>query len=689
MQWSNPLHKLFPPKEKAEYFLSLILRDGSIEALVFEKTGANGQIIGKEREIITNSIEELKSEELIEVCDRAISGAEEYLPADKFSSKTVLCLKDTWVIEGKIKKEYLPILKKLKEELELDFIGFIVITEAISSLLTQEEGVPPTAILVGREKDLLTVVLLRSGNIAELVTKSIGADKESQVLLETLRSFKDYEILPSRIILFDSGEELEELRQQLISFPWTKTLPFLHFPKIEIVGADFVQQAVIAGFSTQLGINFDEGLKEVPVETFGFVKEKDVELEKEKKEKEEIPEKMAKKEVKFRLPSLNVLKNIQFPQVPQIPSFSHLRLIPIAIAVGLILTFFVGFYVFIPRAAVTIYVAPKTIELKKELDIKGIPLETEVGDTIETEATGKKEVGEKAKGEVTLYNKVTSSKTFTKGTVLSGNDLKFSLDDEVTIASASDSGTSLTYGIGKAKVTAVAFGEESNLPSGITFSLASFSTSQYSAKNDNAFSGGSKKEVTVVSKKDQDGLAKTLLDKLTQTAKEEINRNNSQNLKILETTLSQEILEKKWSRQIDEEASKFSLTLKVKVKALGLDEKELTSLFETQVEQAAPADFTIKTGGLDFSFGKTKVGKDKNITGEVVVRATLLPKLSVKELKTKLAAKPIEEALKIMANTANVSDYKIRVSPIFPLFPKRMPIRGDNIKIVILENEKD
>lgn len=712
--WQSPLKKFFPQKEKAEYFLALILRDFRVESLVFKDLEGKIEVLGKADEKFSRPIEEIEQGELVEVCDKVISLAEENLPPHITTSQTILGLKDDWIIEGKIKKEYLTSLRRLKEDLELNFLGFVVIFEAVSHLLQKEEGVPTTSLLVSKEGQEVTIALVQAGRIEKIIAKKIdlpaGGESFSQILEKLLRTFKDYEILPSRIILFNEGENLEELKQELISFPWTKVLPFLHFPTVKILSDDFVPRAVVAGFATQMGVEFSAiggsasgGESEIDAkkpeedsgETFGFIREKDV-LEKTQVSKEETREASSRLTFpQFRVPAI---PKVDFSSLSNL--FLNLRpifFLPVLILILLFIT-----YLFLPQATIALFVNTKTFEVGREVTIdpniessnfdkgkiRANEVSAQVSDILEGQATGKKEIGEKAKGEVTIYNKITTAKNFAKGTIISVNDLKFTLDDDILIASASDTGTSLNYGTGKARVTAVQIGEESNLPSNTSFTFSNFSTSQYLAKNENAFSGGSKKEVTVVSRQDQENLTRTLLDKLVQKAKEDILKGNPDltGQKIVEADFSQEILEKKFSKNIDEEASKFSLTLKVNFKTLSFSQKDLESLFESQITNAIPQDFLLKKGALTVSFNKTKLNKDKSVSSEITLKATLLPKIDEKNIKNKIKGKSPENASRVLETIPNVSDYKIKVSPVFPILPKKIPLRLENIKIEILEN---
>lgn len=710
MRFWNPLREILhrSEKESPKYFLALILGESKIWAVVFEELAGKVEILGTSCENLSAGTAEIEQEELLEAADRAIAQAEENLPPNVTTTQTILGLENEWVSEGRIKKEYLVLLKKLKEELGLNFIGFVVTIEAICHLLQKEEGVPPTSILVAKNNNILTVVLVQAGRIEKQIKEKLENQSSAQLLEQILRTFKDREILPSRITLF-SQDKPEELKQELLSFPWTKTLPFLHFPKVEILEEDFVRRAVVSGFATQMNVEFEvpqapleaqiqaEPAKGTTIETdLGFVQEKDILEETGFQEKPAPVEK--KLPFSLKLPKVSFKFNLSFPG--KIPTFNLSQLKrKISFPILIFIFLFAG-YLFLPQATVSIFVTPKILEFEKEatLDpalgasdlnknkIKTNTVETEVSDSLDGPATGKKEVGEKATGEVTIYNSSAQLVVLNAGTIITGpNNLKFTLDDKVTIASASgDIFSGTTPSKVKVKVTASQIGEESNFPSNTVFNFASLSS--VAGKNENPFSGGTKKEVKVVSRQDQDNLTKTLLDRLLAKARDNLLKTGSEKgEKIIEATISQEVLEKKFSRQVNEEGDRLSLSLKVKFKSLSFNESEIQGLFQEQLNQSIPQDFILKPAGVVISFGKTKT-VNKVISTSISVKATLLPKIDQKTLKNKIKGKTVQETLQILSTLPNTKDYKIKITPVFPLLPKKLPLREGGIKVEILEH---
>src|SRR5258708_6038540 len=96
-----------------------------------------------------------------------------------------------------------------------------------------------------------------------------------------------------------------------------------------------------------------------------------------------------------------------------------------------------------------------------------------------TNTTGTKLIGDKAKGKVTIFNLTSNAKTFSAGTAVTNGTLKFILDQTVTVASASTSQDSSTNAIVTnpstvdASVTAAQIRPDSNLAKGSDFTIES------------------------------------------------------------------------------------------------------------------------------------------------------------------------------------------------------------------------
>lgn len=297
--------------------------------------------------------------------------------------------------------------------------------------------------------------------------------------------------------------------------------------------------------------------------------------------------------------------------------------------------------------------------------------------------TGKKEVGDKAKGTVTMFNSNTSGVTIPTGTVItSSNDLKFVTDKAVTIASASGDIFSGTEP-GKADVTVTAekFGTSQNLPSNTKFTVDG--TSSVAAKNDKAFSGGTKKEVKVVAKKDQDKLTADLQKDLETEAREQIKKEAESGSVVLPNFISVEFDKKTFSKDVDDEASELSLTATISYRGVSYKETDILNFAKDKLETGS--DLVVDKNSIEASATNLKA-KGKNATGKLTIKANLVPKIDSRELANEIKGKSTRDAIEKLNEIDEINKVDIKLFPPIPFLPERIPFSSGKIKILTEKN---
>lgn len=468
-------------------------------------------------------------------------------------------------------------------------------------------------------------------------------------------------------------------------------------------------------------------------EDFGFVQDVDVakiptsqqnEVEKfqEPVEKEEIPQMgneekdiLPKSPKRLSSNALMLIRNIfivilglLFALVKKInikktssnmPS-GKLGIIILAIPI-LVITLIASYFLFL-KATVTILVDPKILEQNKSITfstteatnssnniIKGEFVSVSEDGSVSTAATGKKDVGTNAKGTVTIFNSLSESKTLAEGTILkSPNGLEFTLDSLVTVKAVASHSADETVAPEKAtvNVTADQLGKESNLPSGTKFNVSSFDTADLIAKNDNPFSGGTKKEVTVVSKDDSAKLEKDLIKQLENKAMEDLQKQQSSNKILFPAFITKALGKKSLTAKIGDEASQVTLTGTVEYQGLSYNKDDLIVFSKSLLSKDVPLDQEINYNNIKTSVLDIEQKNDENINANLNIKALLLPKISESQLVKNLKGKSFkftQDSLYKLPQTANVD---IKLSPNLPFLPKNLPAREGNIKILIKIN---
>ncbi|MEK7534265.1 MAG: hypothetical protein AAB600_02900 [Patescibacteria group bacterium] len=730
-----PPISLFKKKNPFSYFLVLVLRNEKANAVIFEELDGKIRVIGHHAEYFENSIETASIDEMLDVLDRTISSAEESLPKNIEAQKTIFGLIESWVENDKIKKEYLLKLKKVCDELGLTPIGFLIITQAISHLLQKEEGAPVSAILTELGNKSITVTLMRVGRIIE--AKSSEIHQSVPYTVDTLlKHFQTSEILPSRIILFD-GEK--DLSQEFISHSWSKSLPFLHLPQIATLPPNFDAKAVLFGAATQMGfevlqepkkkegLNKEESIagidREVEKEQeeeyssligFGFIGEKDITISPIAQKKEEpfdkaqakqeiVPPKISKTKVNSLLvrvkDNLSVLSRLK--KIPiAIPTSKKNIFIPIVVAASIALFFI--YYLFGTSATVVLTIKPRIIEQNKNVSFststtsdpsKGViagetvSVSEEGSNSIAT--TGKKEIGSHAKGKVTIFNSLTQEKTLPQATIIrSPNGLEFTLDDSLTLKGVASHSADETVSptTAQVSVTARQIGKELNLPSATKFSVSNFDTSDIVAKNDSPFGGGTKKEVTVVSKNDVDKLLEELPKLLVSRAKDDIAKQISKDKSLLPIFTNKTLGKKKLDKEIGEQADKITLNATVIYESIAYKNDDLKSLSRSLVQNNISNNMTINYENVKIDIKDVTQNKD-NISANLRIKALLQPIIDKKSLVSELSGVSYKIALAKLSKIPQVSDINISFSPNIPFLPKILTKTSKNIKIIVNVNE--
>lgn len=778
-----PVPSLFSKKSPSNYYLALLLRDDKAAAVILKEGGGKLEIVGQNETAFSTSLEEIEFDELLDTLDKTISKAENSLPPDIETEKTVFGVKESWVEEKKIKKDYLSKLKKICDSLSLEPIGFMVVSEAISHLLTEEEGAPLSAILAELGKTEVTLSLFRAGKILE--THSSEVEESFPKTLDRLLHHFSIDVLPSRLILFNGGS-VDKEAQEFIAYHWSKSIPFLHVPQVSVLPEGFDTKAMVYGAAEQMGFSVLRELGDIKVVTLESDGEKSPSVPNgkkhpTKKEEQESDEKASgEKMVDDKTPeaendeteivgggdnfgfvmgkdissvpstqkaspihhkATEVAAASLSPGTPRSDNFTRVTseesgeeepgdskfsailgsvmsvigsLNPFKKTAGMsfnkwlviipvVIVLLLGggaFYLYSLKATITLHMQTKELSESTEITLRtdssndlsqkilaAKEVETSLEGTASVEATGKKDVGDKARGTVTLYNSNDGKRTIPAGTVLtSSNDLDFTTDKEAVVASASgDIFSGTKPGTTQVGVTAKAIGTESNLPSNTKFTVAG--VSGVAGKNDSAFSGGTKKTVTVVAKKDIDTLTTNLPKDLEDKARDALKEKADSTQTIIPGFTNVTISKKSVDNDIGEEAKKVTMKGTVIFTTIEYNTSDLDQIAKAALNGKYDQDLAISDKGIQSELTDIKPGKNNEASATLVMKAGLLPKLEKDTLVESLVGKSFTDAEDYLKTIPQVTSADIVLSPHIPFLPSLLPRFARNITIVLETNE--
>ncbi|MBI3954662.1 hypothetical protein HY333_01320 [Candidatus Collierbacteria bacterium] len=724
------LGKIFTSKDKdnqAEYFLAVEIHDASIKSAVWQVEDDKTSIVS------LGTFELWDSEEsLINGVDATLTSATKNLGEEP--NRIIFGLPNPWLVDNKIHPSKQPLIKKLISELGLKPIGLVTIAEAISQQLKIEEGIPPSAILLEIYPSKVIVTLLSLGQV-QAVEEVGRSDDLSRDVEEGLARF-EAEKLPARFIL-TNGSNLESEEQQIISFPWTDKLPFLHLPKVQALPIDFSIKAIaLAGgaeAAKSLGLETDSNLspdlqKESQeasdsLESLGFQLESldqhqpptdhlaDIsEIESDlhpDQSLEEIAVNSKDKPYKFKfsLPGFNF--NLpKFPQGPfSLPRLRFSWLYFLAIVLFLLLPFIViGYYFNFAKASLTLRLIPQPINQNLSLMLTDLPQEDPsalrierqsfsaiVSDTIST--TGEALVGDKATGSVTLFNKSSEPISLKAGTKITASPGQiFLLDQTVSVASSSseinlDTGQEIkTFGKtpSPVPVTAIKIGSEHNLAKSTQFNVDQYPKSTLIASAESDFTGGSSRTVKAVAKTDQERLHQLSVEKIKQQIEQNLANLNS-DLRLIPVS-DLKFNKSKFDKAVGEEAAVLSLELDGSQEFLTYSQEELFRILNGNLNSSGQANRRLVRDQTSTRLNLTSKTDQQPLTADVEVNGLLLPDVNETSLIQAIKGKNLQKIKPLFETINGYQSTKIEISPNLPFLKAYLPIRAENISLKLSLN---
>lgn len=419
------------------------------------------------------------------------------------------------------------------------------------------------------------------------------------------------------------------------------------------------------------------------------------------KEIEFIPEEFAdsgeyfnKKSFSFSLPKIkNPFENFRLPVIGK--TKKGVILIPLVIVS--IAGAFVYYGNTVPKAKVVITVGaqPYTRSITIKVDsggqtsvdkmtLKGSVLTTSIQETAEMDTTGTKTVGEKAEGEIILYNKTSSKIKLDKGDVVKykgkSEDLSYILKDEVEVPESTpqdplDPASPLNPGEAKAKIIAKDIGDDYNLEEDKSFEIEDYKKNELAGKNKGKISGGSSKEVKIVTKEDMDKLSNQLKDTSIRKAEESIRGKLGTSQKLIEGSVKTSINSENFSAKVDDEKEKISLTQEATGEALIYNENDLNKFIEDYFKNVIPEghympdkDKKITVNVLGQSASSVLSSAEADI--QVTLSSIIIPDIKEDDVRENLKGKNNEEAKQYIDGLKNIEAYEFNISPVVPFFSK-------------------
>lgn len=698
MELKNLLTKLKHKEENhQEYFFAVEVTEELIKTAIWTVADGQTQVVKVGQ---SQTWDGQTQEKLVSAIDQSISAISANISPEP--SGVIFGLPEAWLDSDNIVPDKKNYLKAICQELELKPLGFVISNTAVIQYLKIDEGTPPSAIFLQLNSTEINLSLVKLGKLVgtQLVGRSgdLGQDVE-----EGLSRFDKIDTLPSRMILYDGQTDFEEDKQQLTSYDWEEKLPFIHFPKVEVLPADASIKAISLAGGSEVAKSLGFEIKppspppaESTAADLGFSAQ-DIALTK----TPELPVvKEPKPEPKPKLKLFNLiqlikekLSRLKFPSAPK-------AIIWIAAGFLGLLIFVFSAYWYLPKAQITLYFESKTIETNLTLTIdpqastldpvkailpgESVDISVEGSQSIPT--TGTALIGDPATGNITIYNKTAQTKTFPKGMVLIGPDnLTFSLDEDTTATSSSSredgENTIITPGKADASITAQNIGSDSNLAADSRLSFKQFSEDDYYAKT-SGLSGGTSQEVKAVSQADQDKLLAAATTELISKAQTELQSRLGGDKALVTVEDQEKFISKKFNHAVNEKADTLVLEAKLEYTALSYSQKDLQLLLNEAVKEKIPENFQVSDSS-ETELEPARLNKDKTATIQAAFKANLLPKLDLEAIKKQLKGHYPAAIQDYLTSLPSFLSADIIIKPNLPSGLKTLPHVAKNIVLEV------
>lgn len=635
--------------------------------------------------------------------DISLSAAAEkaLLEPDQEPEFSAFILPPSWIgNDGKIFPKYLKLLESLCHSLELKPLGFISNDEAFIESVNKNDSFPPSFILVCLGKKEFSLSLVYLGEVKKRLSQTLVNDFSPEDLENALLTIQMDLALPPKILIY--GNLGPSIIDDLKNYSWVgkKNIEtFLHLPDVNAFEPEELFNLYSQTVSSQIGsTSVESKLENAPIQP---VEEEEkivettvpeiIEDETFPPPVEVAPEDLGfseatKPEAKLKL-SLPVFSLPKF-KLPHF-NFNFWLLFPLALSPLLILIPY-----FLIKAEITINFNP--IEINKVFDISLDSLATSASITIlpvdkktldinftqSLPTTGQKETGDKAKGEIIIFNKDDKIQNISKGTVMTDNaDKKYELLTSIQVPASSFNLASGTITMGQTKASAIAsdIGSEFNLNKDTLLSFKD--DSNLLAKVNEAFTGGSRRQIQVVSSDDKNELTKKVEASLEDQISQKISGDSSYQ-DLLKDTLFIDKKQLVFSREVGEEAQTLEVNANLTISLMQINSKQKDNIIKTLLASdqnflesvASPSDFS-------FSFAAEKTTSQRS-TGKLTLIGKTLPKIDADKLRSLLAGKDFTKAQRIIESQPHVYDRNIKIIPSIFSFLKRLPPSADKITII-------
>lgn len=384
---------------------------------------------------------------------------------------------------------------------------------------------------------------------------------------------------------------------------------------------------------------------------------------------------------------------------PRFRIFIKKRVIALIIVIGLLGMGFL-FYFILPSAKVIINPKKETIRFETEVVadknvdsiivadsvIPGQVFQLEMEDSKKFPTTGEKELEEKARGKIIVYNQYSSSpQALVKTTrFLSEGGKLFRLMETTVIPGATIEEGKIIPSSKEVEVEADEAGENYNIgPS--KFTIPGFEGSpKYEAfygESEEPMAGGAKGKMRVATKDDVDGAKELISLELKNKAAEQFSKKIPSELKILKNSQTLEIIESNSSLEPDQPGKEFTVSVKVRAWGLAFKEQDIIYLIEKNIVDKISDNKILLPSTIKIDYKDTKIDLAQGkTTFSCQIEANVAWKINEDEIQNNLVGKNEVDVRKYLSSLTEIETARV---VFWPFWVKKIPNNKGKIKIII------
>ena len=329
--------------------------------------------------------------------------------------------------------------------------------------------------------------------------------------------------------------------------------------------------------------------------------------------------------------------------------------------------------------------------------LRGTIIKTSVEKTKEIEVTGEKQIGEKAEGKATIYNKTTEERDFDDGTILTFDrdegDLNFLTKDDVTVPAAApedlnDPGSPLTPGSIEVEIEAEKIGPEYNIAKDKTLEVKGQKKADFEGKVLEATEGGKSETVKVVAETDKQKLSEELTKEITDQSTSALKTKVANSQQLIEGSQKVTLISEKFDHDVGDETEKLALSKSTEVEGLAYMRSNLDKLLDELLKEFVPEGYEISDKEREVNVevlgnSSNSVLSSTEADIQVTLKTFVVPSINEEEIKQSLLGKTPEEAQKILGGVSNIKTYEFNMSNGFLPFGRRVPKNPEQVEIIV------